>query len=37
MRSPSWIYNGVAYNQCLSGDAIQIYMQRFLKGLGYGL
>lgn len=35
VRSPSWISNGVAYNQCLSGDAIQLYLQRFVKGLGY--
>ncbi|MCF7634715.1 MAG: reductive dehalogenase [Dehalococcoides mccartyi] len=37
VRSPSWISNGVAYNQCLSGDGIQLYLQRFLKGLGYWL
>nr|UZH91510.1 reductive dehalogenase [uncultured bacterium] len=37
MRSPSWISNGVAFNQCLSGDSIQLYLQRFMKGLGYWL
>lgn len=34
-RPDTYIYRGGALKQCLTGDSISLYLQRFLKALGY--
>ncbi|MET0039802.1 MAG: reductive dehalogenase [Dehalococcoides mccartyi] len=36
LRTGCWIGGGVALNQCLSADYPQLYLQRFMKAIGYG-